>query len=369
MVRNAACILSILFACLLLVSAFMLVTGQCEILAVPPPPAKAPTPAGSTPAKWDARGKALDWLAQEQRPDGSWEGGLVEWEPARAAVTGLAVLPFLAECNTEKTGKHKETVRKAVNWIIDNQDASGAVGKGSPGSPAVNHALCGLALAEAYGMGRVKATGEAAQRAVDHSVKVLQTEGSGWGNEPGADPELRVTAWFVMQLKSAVVAGLEVPKEGFIGAIGFLDKVTAMNGSRIGTCSNRPGEPPTAEMTARGALCRQFMGWKRDDPLLRGAAMRLLADAHELETAAGIVDPQHLYFVRLVAFRTGGELWRTCYRVTEDRITKAQCVEGENAGSWGAVAWLPLSRGKVADTAFSSVCLSIYYRGGLPLYK
>ena len=362
MIRNAACILSILFACLVLVAAFLLVIGQCEVLDVPALPAKAPTPAGPTPANWNARGKALEWLAREQRPDGSWEGGSAEHDLAGPAVTGLAVLSFLAEGHTEKTGRHKKTVRKAVKWMIDHQDTDGAAGRGSQGNPAVNHALCGLALSEAFGFARVKETGEAAQRAVGYSVNVLQAKGSGWGNGPGADPELRVTVWFVMQLKSAVVAGLEVPKEGFIGAIGFLDKVTVMNGSRIGTCSNRPGGELTAEMTAKGALCRQFLGWKRDHPLLRGAVMRLLADAHELETAAGIVDPEHLYFVRLVAYQTAGELWKVCHRVTKDRITKAQCVEGENAGSWGAVAWVPWSRGKVADTAFGSVCLSIWCR-------
>lgn len=366
--RNAACTLSILFACLLLASAFLLVIGQCEVLDVPAIPAKAPTPAGPTPANWNAGGKALDWLAQEQRPDGSWEGA-AEYRLAGPALTGLAVLSFLAECHTEKRGKHKETVRKAVNWIIDNQDASGAVGKGSRGSPAVNHALCGLALSEAYGMARVKETGEAAQRAVDYSVNVLQTKGSGWGNEPGDDPELRVTVWFVMQLRSALASDLEVPSEGFVGATGFLESVTVMEGSRIGTCSNRPGGALNAEMTAKGALCRQFLGWKRSHALLRGAAMRLLADAYELETAAGPVDPQHLYFIRLVAFQTGGELWRTCYRVTQGRITKAQCMEGENAGSWGAVAWAPWSRGSVADTAFSSMCRGIYWRGYIPLYR
>jgi hypothetical protein len=110
----------------------------------------------------NAVNRALEWLARHQEPEGKWDGEKYEGEDTDSALTGLAALAFLGAGHTERTGKYKNNVLRAVDWIIKDQGANGCIGASSTrGGLGYHHAICGMALSEAFGMAKVAATGAA----------------------------------------------------------------------------------------------------------------------------------------------------------------------------------------------------------------
>lgn len=210
---------------------------------------------------------ALAWLARHQREDGSWQRHGVRQDldsyEYRGAVTGLALLAFLGAGHTETMGKYKAVVARGVAWLIAHQTKDGLVCE-----PGYTHAIAGLALCEAAGMARVEGTRTAAQKAVTFSTEVHQhgsfSEKRAWRYYPmEALGDLSVTGWFVLQLKAAKLAGLDVNPASFEGAARFLDSVEQRSGEgenavrAYGYQSSGHG----ARTTPIGLLCRQLMGW------------------------------------------------------------------------------------------------------------
>jgi len=185
---------------------------------------------GGSAATESAVDKALEWLAYHQEADGHWDTKKYEaTDCVDAAITGLATLAFLGAGHSEKVGKYKDNVQRAVAWMIAKQEASGSIGKDYletwHGGYAYHHAICGLALAEAAGMARIPATVEAAEKALKYSTEIMQggenSERKAWRYAPKMDADSSVSGWFVMQLKSAKIAGLHVDPACFEGALHF----------------------------------------------------------------------------------------------------------------------------------------------------
>jgi Ca-activated chloride channel family protein len=314
--------------------------------------------------------RALKWLGHNQRADGSWSAGNGLTSDADVGVTGMAVLSFLAAGHTEKTGKHKIAVMKAIDYLISKQNRSGAVGENS-GKPksgsGYNHAIAGLALSEAYGMARVRKTGVAAQKAVNYSTNVHQKEYSGWRYAPEQDADMAVTGWFISQLKSAKIAGLKVDGKGFQGAIAFLDSVTKSAGLETGRVSYQPGREPTPTMTAVGLVSRQFMGWKRSDPLLVGGANYLMQNLPEWE--GGNADLYYWLHGTQGMFQMGGDWWKAWNASLRDMMIERQRKGPPKIdGSWDPVGPWTEGQGRALATALGTLALEVYYRY-LPLYK
>jgi hypothetical protein len=317
----------------------------------------------------------LRWLSNNQEPDGSWAitkwGGSIDW--GDVGVTGLALLAFLGAGHTEKTGKYKNNVIKAVNYLISKQNNQGAIGSGA-GHWGYNHAIAGLSIAEAFGMARMQRTGVAAQKAVTWSIDQHQCSYSAWRYSPRQDPDTSVTGWFIMQLKSAKIAGLRVDGKGFQGAIAWLDKVTDMPAAgggdkyNCGKARYRPESNPTASMTSVAMLGRQFMGWKRTDPLLVGGANYLVE--HLPKWGQGGWMFYYWYYGTLVMFQMGGDWWKQWNASMRDMLISKQINAPGNIRLDGS--WEPIQDGqrggRAYSTAMACLCLEVYYRY-LPLYK
>ena len=336
---------------------------------------------GGSHASESAVDAALRWLVRHQEPDGHW--ALQKWDGKRdedgnVGVTGLGLLAFLGAGHTEKTGQHKDTVRKAVAYLISKQNAQGMIGTNNSWQEGggYNHAIAGLALAEAFGMARVPETGVAAQKAIDWSINHHQRHYSGWRYNPNdSDVDTSVSGWFIMQLKSGTVAGLRVDAKGFQGAIAWLDKVTDMPGQGGQTYGGRaryqPGREVSPSMTAVAMLGRQFMGWKRDDPLLVGGANYLLENL-----PAWGQGPQnnwmfyYWYYGTLVMFQMGGDWWKAWNNAMRDMLIKNQHNTPNDLRLDGS--WDPIldgeEGGRAYSTAMCALCLEVYYRY-LPIYK
>ena len=281
---------------------------------------------------------SLHWLACHQFGDGHWgAAGFQE--------TSLALLAFLGAGHTEKVGEYKVHVGKAVQWLKARQNAAGQIGQ-----DVFDQALTALALSEAAGMANVPETKEAAQRAIDRLV-VLQTRNPagdrlGWGQRQG-DCHPFVTAWAVMALRSAKIAGLRVEPAAWDGAILYCDQITGENGA-VGAAGKPQGNEVHLLHTAAGALARQFMGWKREDRVVAGPADLLLA----LATGSHNMTPDGRYvryFGALLMFQQGGEYWRRWNEWLKNELIQSQCKSGDNAGSWEPTGIYVLGRKPAQD--------------------
>src|SRR5690606_8803551 len=123
-----------------------------------------------------------------------------------------------------------------------------------------------------------------------------------WRYDPGTGSDLSVTGWFAMALQSARMAGLEVPSSAFDRLSKYLDSVQKEYGSQY---SYRPNEGAKLSMTAEGLLCRQYLGWERDDQRLLDGTGLLVKNLPDWEDQ----NVYYWYYATQVCHHMGGELW------------------------------------------------------------
>jgi len=334
---------------------------------------------GGSAATENAVDAGLRWLAYHQEPDGHWDAQKFgAQQKTDTACTGFALLAFLGAGHTEKLGIYKDHVRRAVAWLISKQspeglvwdttDAGGHRGVGYP------HAIAGMALAEAAGMARVPTTFQAAQKAIAWSCKGTYEGGEAPWRYPGAlsmdKADLSVSGWFIMQLKSAKVAGLDVPKGSFEKAIKFLDYVEL----RVAVQDEAYGVPSEYQyqkgrwaysnqkhrMCCIGTLSRQFLGWKKTE---LEASVRHFIQLGGVPSAWGeTTDLYYWYYGTLCAFQQGGEMWKKWNDAMKPTFINSQRRHGDEDGSWDPVGCFASEWGRVGQTALSALCLEVYYR-------
>jgi hypothetical protein len=325
----------------------------------------------------DAVGAALAWLARHQEPDGSWDNSKYGGGGSDVAVTGFSLLAFLGAGHTEKVGKYRENVRKAVKWLIAKQREDGAFWDSGRGYA---HAIAGMAMAEAAGMGRIKETREAAQKAITYSTEIHQQgEGSeklGWRYQPKQAGDTSVVGWFVMQLKSAKVCGLDVNPASFDGASKFLDQVESKGAGRDDDYGpvlgyGYTGKGSGLRTSAIGLLCRQFLGWEKEK--LEGGVRNFMQ--RSLPQWPGNIDLYYWYYGTLCVFQQGGDMWKEWNTAMKGALLPNQCKGGpkdgslqDTDGSWDPIGAYTKAWGRVGQTAVAALCLEVYYRY-LPMYR
>ncbi len=228
---------------------------------------------------------ALRWLAYHQEADGHWDSKKYKGKKVDTAMTGLALLAFLGAGHTEKVGEYKNNVRRAVAWLKSKQEANGLVfdrtdeclHAGYTKELGYGTAFATLALAEAAGMANIPETRDCAQKAINYCTEVHE-EGEGstkgaWRYSPKAPPDLSVSGWYIMALKSAKVAGLHVNPASFEGAMKFLDKMEVKEAPgaygpvahyRYMDGNDYPSPESVYRMASIGVLGRQFLGWQKE---------------------------------------------------------------------------------------------------------
>ena len=71
---------------------------------------------GGTPQCEEAVVKSLRWLKKQQNKDGSWGGAPHNY---KCAMTGMALLSYLAHCETPLSEEFGETVLKGISFLVD----------------------------------------------------------------------------------------------------------------------------------------------------------------------------------------------------------------------------------------------------------
>ena len=209
-------------------------------------------------------------------------------------------------------------------------------------------------------MANIVETRTAAQSAIDYCVRI-QKAGSGWGNDPQAEPNLIATTWFIMALKSAKVAHLHVEPAAFEGALKFLDSMERkLKGAAVtyAFSATENGFDPDAPRAAMGTLARQFLGWKKED--LQETVTAFIERGGLPKWSAQMNTP-YLYFGTLCAFQQGGDIWNKWNKNLKTALLENQGKEGDDAGSWRVDAPHQLF-GRAGQTAAFTLCMEVYYR-------
>lgn len=311
--------------------------------------------------------RGLAWLALHQGADGSWRFDLSNCRCAGAcshagritsttAATGIALLPFLGAGHTHREGPYQETVSRALYYLMGRLQPTPRGGDLTEGT-MYGQGVATLALAEALAM-----TGDdMLARPVTDAVKFIVTAqdhyGGGWRYLPGQSGDTTVTAWQLAALKSAALAGLEVPTPTIDGVRRFLDRVQARGGECYGYLS-----PQTKPCTsAIGLFCRLHTGWEERDTLDRGLATL----AKPGPAPAAVYQNFYLAQALLQADHAAWPKWNARNR---DQLVAGQARVGHEAGSWFFADPETAPGGRLAHTALAVLTLEVYYRL-LPLYK
>lgn len=218
--------------------------------------------------------RALRWLKKNQQADGSWRA-------QKIAMTGLAVLTFLA--HGEKPGESAEfgeTVQKALEFLIKSQRADGRF-NGMDGAeyaqPIATYALC-----EAYGMTINPNVKAAAEKALGPIIQGQHPTG-GWTYKLNPDMEQNDThnmqgkyrddtsfmGWCAQALKAAKLAKLQsdgLDKACKLAIKGF--KKNAHPDGGFGYTS-----PGKGGLTSVGSLCMQLLGASNESEVKKALAV------------------------------------------------------------------------------------------------
>jgi hypothetical protein len=352
---------------------------------------------GGDEATEQAVALALDWIVRQQQKPGLWslEGPYADGgnQENQLAATAMALMALQGAGTTDQSGRHAGSVARGWEALLDRQRPDGTFDTGSmPDQHAMYaHAQATIAICEASALaadpGRRRRLGEAAERAVGYAITAQMPDG-GWryglpgrGGEDKGD--MSVTGWFLMALKSAEMAGIVVPPSVYARLTAFLDAVEMTESS--GICVDDKGVPtggygyqisPNQKvfiyrpaLTAEGLLCRQHLGWDRDDPRMAAGVAGLLERSPISFRSRGR-NVYAWYYQTQVFHNVGGEAWERWNGVMRSALPKEQVKQGREKGSWDTTydQWGSTAGGRLYMTTLLSLMLESYYRH-LSLYQ
>lgn len=321
---------------------------------------------------------ALKWLARNQRLDGRWSaaahgGGREErvlghdrnsaGAKADTGVTGLALLAFLGAGHTHLEGDYRDNVRRALEYLAGAQKIDGNLaGDASFFAHTYCHGMATLAFSEAYAMTgdpRLKAY---AERAIGYSLSLQDETTGGWRYRRGEKGDMSQFGWQVMALRSAELAGIEVPTEAKEGMHRFL--LSCSSGEHGGLGSYRERERPSIPMTAEALTCRYFLRQKMTGHQKKEAA----AFINRQRPGIGKANYYYWYYGTLALYMQQGPEWEAWNSALQADLLSSQLSSGSNAGSWNPDSEWGGYGGRVFTTSMAALCLEVYYRY-LPVYR
>lgn len=306
--------------------------------------------------------RGLRWLAAHQRADGSWHfdlrkspcGGMCRnsgTETSTTAATAIVLLPFLGAGYTHRAGPYQDTVNRGLYHLAARARMT-RHGADLQEGTMYAQGLSAIALCETYAMTRDPALKDLAQQAIHFIVYAQDSKGGGWRYTPGEPGDTTVTGWQIMALKSARLAGLDVPTPNWFLAQRFLNSVQSDDGAQYGYMS----PAPRATTSAVGLLCRMYGGWRREHEALRRGVERLSAEGPSKD------DMYYNYYATQVLCHWGGAPWERWNRVMRDHLIATQARASHEAGSWHFSGGRGDVGGRLYNTAMAVMTLEVYYR-------
>jgi hypothetical protein len=205
-----------------------------------------------------------------------------------------------------------------------------------------------------------------AEGAVGFILRAQHTLG-GWRYNPMEAGDTCVFGWAIFALRSANIAGISIPKMTLRGANKYLDD--AASDPQKTTYGYQPGGGATAVMTAEALVCRQLLGWKRDNPALVRGVETVFQQLQADETR----NIYYWYYATQLLHNMRDEHWPQWNQKVREALIASQIKgNGCDRGSWDPEA--PSSdvwgskAGRLYTTSLSLLTLEVYYRY-LPLYR
>ena len=329
------------------------------------PTARAADPPKKDKELEDTVNKALAFLKNTQREDGSWSA--VQGGGRNAAITGLCVMAFLSAGHVPGEGPYAETVEKGIRFVLKVQQANGLIA-GEGRHEMYHHGICTLMLAEVAGMTEGPLADEVRkklEKAVAVILKAQRKDGvnrGGWRyNVNGYDTDISVTGWQVMALRAAKNLGCDVPAEAIDRAVEYLKRCQD-NGS--GGFRYTPGGRLTVACTGTSILALEICGKEHHHchEALRGGAY--LIRKENLPSARQEWFFYSIYYGSQAAFQLGGNYWTVFRPPLHDVLLQLQ----RTGGFWDTNSADALQGGRAYCTAMAILALTVEYRF-LPIYQ
>lgn len=350
----------------------------------------------------------LAWLTAHQAPDGSWQPHELFWCRGKKhpegpegkgksiyaiGITGMSVAAYLgAGYTTRGDHPHAQAVRRALSWLLAQQDADGCVGERRFQQYIYNHAFATLAFVQAYALtGETRLAGPA-QKALDF-IALARNPYFAWryGVKPG-DNDTSLTGCVGFPLYAALrlnqaseLAGLMEPLDidsgAFQGIRRWIDRITDKDYGRAGYVTRGTGPARPQEMvkqfpgekseacTAITVLLRLLLPAGQEtreqekhnqDMIDKGVALMLGLKPH-WSTKAGTLDLYYWYYATMAMARVGGKAWTSWDKALAEAVLSEQCKDGDVCGTFGSwdpdSVWAQSDGGRIYATAMGLLML------------
>jgi|GEM_PF-66290 len=336
---------------------------------------------GGTPQCEEAVVKSLRWLKKQQNKDGSWGGAPHNY---KCAMTGMALLSYLAHCETPLSEEFGETVLKGISFLVD-QGMKNPVLSLVPQRNEVSydHAVATYALCEAYTFCKqmdipsISNLEKVVIKAVDKIVDNQNTDG-GWAynynTKAGAHTDLSVTGWNVQALKAAEHGGIR-PSKGEIRtalrkAAAYCRKCGKPDGLFTYMQEGREDAAARPSLVGVGVLSLQMCGNGSDSAARKGLDWMLKNTNQPFNWKANNTSSnlyQHYYGVQ-AAMNRGGDVWKAYNKAFRDSTLGAQATDGSFTpnGFPGPGGLVNSNGGSINDKIYrqclATLMLEVYYR-------
>ncbi len=311
----------------------------------------------------DAIVRALEFLAAEQNPSGSWT---IQAYGESTSGTSLAIMSFLAAGHLPGEGPYGETILKGVRWVIGSQHENGMLLAKKSHGPMYCHGISTLMLAEVLGE-LDKDDADRCRKALEKAIALIlaaqnvskgDRHQGGWRYEPSSnDSDLSVTGWQLLALRAAKNIGCDVPAENIDQAVAYV-KMCSLGGQ--GGFCYQPNSGSTPTRTGTGILCLEICG-DHQAPETMTAADYLLNQPlrpHSPYYFYGV------YYCTVGMFKVGGRYWDETRDSITDQLLASQNVDG----SWNANFGGERDMGKIYCTSMAVLALGVEYQF-LPIYQ
>lgn len=274
----------------------------------------------------DSIDRGLEFLASQQREDGSFASGGMGGNPA---VVGLGGLAFLASGSTPERGPYGKEISRAIDYLIANNRPDGFISPAGSQThgPMYGHGFATLFLGEVYGMSPRDDLRDSLSRSVELIVRTQNDEG-GWRYDPvPQQADLSVTICQIMALRAARNSGLHVPKSTVDKCEAYVRQCQEPDG---GFCYMLQTRGSMFPRSAAGVVALYSAGVYQDPAIERGLSYldNFPPQPNKLQRESHYFYGQ--YYAIQAMWHAGGDRWQRWYPAVRSSLLKTQ---REN-GSW-----------------------------------
>lgn len=294
-------------------------------------------------------------------------------------MTGMALLSYLAHCETPLSEEFGETVLKGISFLVD-QGMKNPVLSLVPQRNEVSydHAVATYALCEAYTFCKqmdipsISNLEKVVIKAVDKIVDNQNTDG-GWAynynNKINPNIDLSVTGWNVQALKAAEHGGIKPTKGEIRTTLRKASSYVRKNAMPDGKFSYKEnGNMPRSSLVGVGVLSLQMTGDGSGGAARKGLDW-IKNNVKTLQWGQGSGTENvksnlymHYYCVQ-AAMNRGGDVWTSYNKAFRDAVLSGQNADGSfRQNDVGYVSGLTSKSHSIYRQCLATLMLETYYR-------